>query len=123
MDVFVSNLAVNKVARNKRPYGKSDVFNLGGTTSAGLHFEAGRLTNLTDRNVIVYFTAQFENIPTGWIKVYRMKETISGNGKWKQWDVLYYHAASPNFKNEFGFGLVIESTENLVGVIIEYFFI
>jgi hypothetical protein len=120
-DVFISNLAVSKVARNRRPYGKSDVFNAVGTSqSTGIHIESGRITGLTSVNVVVYFATQFGNIPTGWIKVYRMRQVMSG--KWKQQDVLYYHA-SEAFKNEFGFGLVIESTENLTGVIVEYFFI
>lgn len=122
-NVLTNNIIVPRIARNKRIY--SGNTNSTSTISAGsdveqLHIESARLTDLIDRNVVVYFVTPFEFTPTGWIKVYRMRQVVTG--KWKQQDVLYYHDAEV-FKNGYGFGLVIEAAESLTGVVVEYFFI
>jgi len=121
-DILVSRIEPPRIARNKRIYSGNVSFNtpsaIGNITD--IHIEYGRLTNLSVKNVVVYFAKQFTETPTGWIKVYRMREVMTG--KWKQQDVLYYHADEV-FKNEYGFGLVIDDKESLTGVVVEYFFI
>lgn len=121
-NVYVNTIPVPRIARNKRIYAgnvsTSKVINNGGNTFE-IHIESARLTDLPVKNVVVYFEKQFLIIPTGFIRVYRMREIVTG--KWKQQDVLYYHAAE-EFKNEFGFGLVIDDKESLTGIIIEYLF-
>lgn len=120
-NVYISTIEPPRIARNKRIYAGNvsvvDSKSIGSITE--VHLESGRLTDLLSKNVAVYFAKAFSKIPTGWIKVYRMREIITG--RWKQQDVLYYHAAE-NFKNEYGFGLVIDDKESLTGVIVEYFF-
>lgn len=120
-NVFVNRLPVPRIYRNERIYGGNTSITKTNITQSGgaIHIESGRLTNLSSKNVVVYFVEKFTAIPTGWIKVYRMREIITG--RWKQQDVLYYHAAEV-FKNEYGFGLVIDDKESLPGVIVEYFF-
>jgi hypothetical protein len=122
-NVFVTSLKPPRIARNKRIYSG----NTSNTTTIknaqtvdAIHMEYARLTDLVTKNVVVYFVTPFLFTPTGWIKVYRMREIMTG--KWKQQDVLYYHAAEV-FKNEYGFGLVIDDKESLTGVVVEYFFI
>lgn len=121
-DVLVNNISVPRIARNKRIYagntGISKTIKSGGNITS-VHIETARLTNLTSNLVPVFFAEKFSVTPTGWIKVYRMRQVQTG--KWKQQDVLYYHAAE-EFKNEYGFGLVIDPSENLTGVVIEYMF-
>lgn len=122
-NVFVNRLPVPRIYRNERIYGgntsitKTNITQSGGT----IHIESGRLTNLSSKNVVVYFVEKFTAIPTGWIKVYRMYELIPDSDKWVQKDVLYYHA-SDLFKNEYGFGLVIDDIEPLEGIIVEYLY-
>ena len=121
-DVYVSNSTVNKVSRNKRPYTGNTIYNSGGGDGIGLHIEHDRLTDLTSRTISVKFLSEFGDIPAGWVKVYRMKETTAGNSKWKQWDVLYYHTVL-DWKTKTGFSLQIDANENLAGIIVEYLFI
>ena len=121
-NVYVNSLQVPRIARNKRIYAGNvsviDSKSIGSITE--IHIESGRLTGLSSANVVVYFAKIFDRTPTGWIRVYRMRQVQTG--KWKQQDVLYYHAAEV-FKNGYGFGLVIEAAESLTGVVVEYFFI
>lgn len=121
-NVYVSTLEPPRIARNKRIYaGNVSVISsksIGSITE--VHIEKGTLTDLASANVSVYFAKVFTETPTGWIRVYRMREIVTG--RWKQQDVLYYHA-DDEFKNEYGFGLVIDPKEPLTGIIIEYFFI
>lgn len=118
-NVYVSTIEPPRIARNKRVYGGNvsviDNKSIGSITE--IHIESGRLTGLTSVNVVVYFAKVFPKTPTGWIKVYRMREMVTG--KWKADDVLYYHA-DQIIVNEYGFGLVIDSSESLTGVIVEY---
>jgi len=121
-NVYISTIDPPRIARNKRIYAGN--VNIVNSRSTGIineiHIEHGRITGLASSSVVVYFAKEFDKIPAGWIRVYRMREIVSG--RWKQQDVLYYHAAE-EFKNEFGFGLVIDPKEPLLGVIIEYLFI
>lgn len=121
-NVYVSNLGVNKVARNKRPYTGNAVYNSGNGGGVGIHIEHDILTDLASKTVTVNFSSEFSVIPAGWVRVYRMRETTAGNGKLKQWDVLYYHTSS-DWKTKTGFSIQIDATENLTGVIVEYLFI
>ena len=76
------------------------------------HIEINRLSNLVSRNVTVEFDRPFTGVPIGTLRVYRMKETSTGSGKWKEWDVLYYHPVQ-NWLTIDGFQLVIDASENL----------
>lgn len=125
-NVYVNTLGVPRIARNKRIYaGNSFTFtnqsqqSLGGESQR--HFEIGRLTDLTLPLVIVYFTQQFTtSTPTRInLSVYRMVDI--GGSRYVYQNVLYYHAALP-YVNEYGFGLVIDDSEPLTGVIVEYCF-
>lgn len=122
-NVFVNNIPIPRIARNKRIYAgnvsTTKVINNGADPNE-IHIESATLTDLASANVAVYFKTPFQITPTGWIRVYRMREIVAG--RWKQQDVLYYHA-DDEFKNEYGFGLVIDPKEPLTGIIIEYFFI
>lgn len=121
-NVYVNNIPIPRIARNKRIYaGNVSTTKVISNESESIHIESATLTDLLSANVVVYFKTPFQITPTGWIKVYRMREIIAG--RWKQQDVLYYHADSADFKNTLGFGLVIDSKESLTGVIVEYFFI
>lgn len=86
-----------------------------------IHIEIGRLTGLLSRNVTLTFDREFEDVPIGALRIYRMKETQTGNGKWKEWDVLYYFPVQ-NWLTAQGFQLVIDNSENLSGVVIRYEF-
>lgn len=121
-NVYISTIQPPRIARNKRIYaGNVSIVNPRSTGVINeIHIESGMITDLLIPNVVVYFAKEFDKIPVGWIKVYRMREIVTG--RFKQQDVLYYHAAS-DFKNTLGFGLVIDSKESLTGVIVEYFFI
>lgn len=81
--------------------------------------ELGKISPVTDRAVSVTFTKPFSAVPVGRLKVYRMRQASAG--KWKEWDVLYYHTSQDWLTTE-GFSLQIETTENLTGIIIEYEF-
>jgi hypothetical protein len=120
-NVYIETIPIPRIARNKRIYaGNVSTTKVTNNMLDPLHIEWATLSELISSSVVVIFKQPFTIVPAGWIKVYRMREIVTG--RWKQQDVLYYHAAS-DFKNEFGFGLVIDPKESLTGVIIEYFFI
>jgi len=127
-NIYVSKLGVPRKARNKRIYGEnSSVYSNSYSSSSGggssLHIEKGTIENLTSHNVIIYFTEEFDAKPTMvQLKVYRMVEVETD--KWIIQDVLFYQAGNDGRPyNQYGIGFVIDSSEDLTGVIIEYMFI
>lgn len=126
-NIYVNRIGVPRKPRNKRTYGgNSFVFsNVNTSSSAGgesKHFEIGTLENLSSHSVIIFFTEPFEFEPTMLqFKVYRMVEIATN--KWVMQDVLWYQASNDGRPyNEYGMGIVIDSSESLTGVIIEYAF-
>lgn len=125
-NVYVSNIAVPRTARNKRIYGGNSFVSQNQQTSGGgvaaKHFEHGKLTGLTSRTVVAYFTTPFTAIPvTINLKVYRFVENIPVAGKWVMQDVLHYFD-DEEWVVSAGFSLFIDDSEDLTGVIIEYCF-
>jgi len=99
--------------RPKRVYGSNGI--------GAVHTEGDLYTPIS-RAVSITFGTAFTIIPkTVMLRVYRMKETVTGNGHWKEWDVRYWHA-STNWKSTTGFSLTIDPAESLTGIIIEYEF-
>lgn len=124
-NIYVSSNGTPRVARNKKIYaGKSFVSSNGyGQSTPQRHFEAGKIIELTDRNVIVYFSNEFLNNPILVnLKVFRMVENIPSAGKWIKQDVLHYFDDDEDWYVKTGFSLFIDDSEDLTGVIIEYCF-
>ncbi len=124
-NIYVSDIGVPRKPRNKRIYGgNSFVFTNVNSGGGGVakHWEVGTIEDLTSVNVIVYFGEAFSKLPTMvQLKVYRMVEFETN--KWLIQDVLFYQASNDGRPyNEYGFGLVIDSNEDLTGIIIEYAF-
>ena len=100
--------------RSKRVYASNGV-------GASIHTEGDLYTPIS-RAVSITFGTAFTTTPkTIMLRVYRMKETVTGNGHWKEWDVRYWHESS-NWKSTTGFSLTIDPDEDLTGIIIEYEF-
>lgn len=123
-NIYVNIIGVPRKPRNKRIYGGNSFVNTNAnqsaTTEASKHFEIGTLQNLTSANVVVYFTEVFTLRPTLLqLKVYRMVQ-IETN-KWVIQDVATDHSTE-TFYDGTGFSLVIEASESLTGIIIEYAF-
>lgn len=85
------------------------------------HFEVGRLTGLASASVSILFGTSFSAVPSGLanLKVYKFAEITSG--KYEAQDVLYYFENSSPVTTD-GFDLIIDSSESLTGVIVEYLF-
>jgi len=120
-NVYVRNIAVPRIYRNKRIYGGNtfDVTNTYNNSqiTPPLHIESGKLTGLLNYSNIINFTSEFQIIPAsvGDLKVYRM---FQEQGRWLMQDVLFYHESE---KSSFQF--TIDESEDLNGVIVEYVFI
>lgn len=124
-NIYVSSNGTPRVARNKKIYaGNSFVSQNGyGATIPQRHFEAGKITDLTDRAVTIYFASEFAFSPILVnLKVFRMVENIPTAGKWIKQDVLHYFDDDEDWYVKTGFSLFIDDSESLTGVIIEYCF-
>lgn len=123
-NIYVSSNGTPRVARNKKIYaGNSFVSQNGyGAATPQRHFEAGKITDLTDRAVTIYFASEFAFSPILVnLKVFRMVENIPTAGKWIKQDVLHYFD-DDDWYVKTGFSLFIDDSEDLTGVIIEYCF-
>lgn len=126
-NVYVSSIGVPKRARNKRIYGGVSFQSTNDYTktaeSKSKHFEIGKINELTSHNVNVEFTEPFVNQPIGIgnIQVYRLEYIGSLNG-YVRTDVLHYFPDGVPILYKTGFSLTIDSSENLLGVTIEYIF-
>jgi hypothetical protein len=82
------------------------------------HVEIDTLTNLSSRNVNVTFNTPFSGQPAGREpEVYRLWQTP--NGTYRRQDVLWGFTDA-NQPTANGFSLIIDPSESLVGVIIQY---
>ena len=125
-NVYVNNLGVPRKPRNKRTYA-GNTFNTtnpyNSSDAVVKHWEHGRITDITDNNVVVYFTSEFVNKPICVnLKVFRMEENIPVAGKWIMQDVLHYFDDNEDWVVKTGFSIFIDDTEPLTGVIVEYCF-
>jgi hypothetical protein len=124
-DVFVKNIEVPRIPRNKRIYGgnsfnttnKFEESQVGGQT---IHRELGIITELESALVEVSFGEDFTKTPVGLasLKVYRIV-AIGGGYNWQ--DVLHTFPIDEPVSVS-GFTLNIHSSEDLPGVIVEYNF-
>lgn len=80
--------------------------------------EKGRFTP-TSKTINRLFSRTFTSVPSGWIKVYRTEMIEEGKYVFQEVQ-FYYPNATPITVN--GFSIVIESTENITNVIVEYNF-
>lgn len=129
-NVYVSNIAVPRKARNKRIYGGNSFFSenqttIGGSGSGQKHFEHGKITNVQAYENTIYYTEPFLTVPVGIgnISVYRLVDgTTMGlpSGSYIKQDVLWYFPTSTSMTNLDSFTITIDSSESLTGVIIEY---
>ena len=125
-NVFINNLSVPRKPRNKRIYA-GNTFNATNpyeSSSQNIkHFEHGKITDITDNSVLVYFASEFVNKPICInLKVYRMVENIPTAGKWIMQDVVHYFDDDEDWVVKTGFSLFIDDSEPLAGVIVEYCF-
>lgn len=85
------------------------------------HVEKGTLENLPSRSVSIAFAKVFDTIPTPThFKVYRWVDLL-GNGYWSKQDVPFHFVNSQPVSVS-GFSFLIDDTEDLTGVIVEYKF-
>lgn len=128
-NIYVNRIGVPRKPRNKRNYGgNSFVFSnvtsesSGGGGSGARHFEIGTVENLATEFVNIFFTEPFDTLPTMLqFKVYRMVEIATN--KWVMQDVLWYQSSNDGrpYTTD-GIEIVIDTSESLTGVIIEYAF-
>lgn len=117
-------MAISVTVSRKRienKYYSGSSFVVTGGTGVAIHREFGRLLGVTDlssRTVAVVFSSPFKIKPFGWVEVYRM---TSKNGMWRKVNVLYQHNTE-DWLDTAGFELVIDATESLTGVILEYYY-
>ena len=82
----------------------------------------GKLTGLSSRSVSKTFSPAYSSLPAiVAFRVYRNEETYTGSGKYRMKDVLYDHSSAV-WLTVSGFTLDIDSSESLIGVIIDYKF-
>jgi hypothetical protein len=122
-DVFVKNIEVPRIPRNKRIYGgysfnTTNKFEESQSGGQAIHRELGIITELEAYLVEVSFGEDFTKTPVGFdnLKVYRMAAMGSG---YNYQDVLHTFPTNEPVGLT-GFTLNIHSSEDLVGVIVEY---
>lgn len=125
-NVYINSTNTQRKGRNGRVYAGNS-FNPGNPnqvpTQSFKHWEHGKITDITDRNVIVEFSKPFVNTPTLInLKVFRMVENIPTPGKWIKQDVLHYFDDDEAWCVTTGFSIFIDDSEPLAGVIVEYCF-
>jgi len=126
MDVFVSKIGVPKKFRNGRIYGgnsfnTTNQYEQSEQLTATRHFETGRIKyeTLDPRTITIPFEESFDNIPTiSELKVYRM---VLKYGIWIVQDVLH-HFDSEEWYTLDGFTVVIDDSEDMEDVILNYNF-
>lgn len=90
-----------------------------GAGSILTHEESGRLSDLDSVNVGIAFSSPFDTMPiVVEFRVYRMG--LVDSNKYRMVDVLYYSVL--NWLTTSRFDIVIDSSENLTGIIVEYLF-
>jgi hypothetical protein len=115
--VSVSNLYI-LVDHPDLPKAMKYYFSSGGTS---LHIEQDTLTNLSSHAVTVEFNEAFSFLPMlTHFAVYRW-EDILNDGYWKKKNVEWHYASSSPWTTE-EFYFIIDDTEDLSGVIVEYKF-
>ena len=77
------------------------------------------ITNLASKTVIRNFICRFEEIPVGFVDVYRMTETSPD--VWVKTPVAYTYNEE-DWLTVYGFEIQIDDSEDLSGVIVEYEF-
>jgi hypothetical protein len=126
-DVFVSEIGVPKKARNGKIFSGNSfaVTNQFQTSSEGgggqRHFETGRIVYETgdSRSITVPFTESFDNTPVlSEFKIYRM---VFRYGYWSIHDVVH-HFDSEAWYDLDEFSVIIDDTEDMEGVILNYNF-
>ena len=91
------------------------------TTTEEEHTEKGTLTNLEEKEITILFSKEYTSIPMPThLKVYRWAD-ILGNGYWKMQDVEWHFTSSSPISTT-GCSLVIDDSEDIDGVIIDYKF-
>lgn len=88
--------------------------------SGATHIEKDTLTNLSSRTLTVTFDTAFTDTPVGWIKVYRMEAT--GEGGYREYEVLWDYATAVKVTTT-GFSILINSSESLTNIVVEYQFV
>lgn len=93
----------------------TELINFGASAS-----ESDRVTGLTEHEYTKTFAAPYLTIPVITVlSVYKM--VLIETGKWVRQDVQFYYPVK-NWLTVNGFTIVIEASESLAGVIIEYKF-
>lgn len=75
------------------------------------------IINLSSRTVTRNFICRFEELPVGFVDVYRMTE--SSPGVWERTPVTYTYNEE-NWLTAYGFEVQIDDSEDLTGVVVEY---
>ena len=85
------------------------------------HFETDTIENLPSHTVNESFSTPFTIKPkTIMFRVYRMAEVSTGIWRMKN---VAYGSTTTNWLTVSGFNIVIDSSESLTGIVIEYYFI
>jgi len=85
------------------------------------HYETDKLENLITRTITKTFNTPFTgSIKTIMFRVYRMAEVSTGTWRMKN---VAYGSTTTNWLTVSGFNIVIDSSESLTGIVIEYYFI
>jgi len=126
-DIFVREIGVPRQYRNGKTYGgnsfnTTNSFEVSEIGGGGRHIETGRIEYETgdSRTITIEFIDAFERIPVlVSLEIYRIVPL--GAGGWTFQDVLKKLNAA-TFSSETGFEIVIDDSEDMEGVIMNYNF-
>jgi hypothetical protein len=126
-DIFVSEVAVPKRYRNGKIYGgnsfdSTNFFEMSNFGGGQRHVETGRIEyeNGDSRTITIPFVKAFERIPVlVSLEIYRIAPL--GAGGWTFQDVLIKLNAA-TFSSETGFEFIVDDSEDMEGVILNYNF-
>ena len=126
-DIFISEIAVPKRYRNGKTYGghsfrSTNSFEVSEVGGGQRHVETGRIEYETgdSRTITIEFIDAFERIPVlVSLEIYRIAPL--GAGGWTFQDVLIKLNAA-TFSSETGFEFIVDDSEDMGGVILNYNF-